>query len=567
MEKREFIDALKELTEKENVLKTGREVNELRTQFEDYLIEATRQFQIAELEAKDRNEEFTQEEWMNPLKEEFYEIFSPYKEKRKAIIEAKRGEEDENLKKKRALISQLQAVITDEENIGAAFSAHKEINEKWKNIGDIPREKRNDIQQEYSRLLEQFFYNMNIYKEIKDYDFKKNYEAKKLLLAQIKELSKVEKIKDVEAKIKSLQNEWEDVGPTKQEHWDELKDEYYSTINKIYDRIRSFYDDRREKMQANIGLKNELIQKTEAVLAQSRESVKDWSNQTKEILSLQKEWKTIGFGPKKENDEVWKTFRGLCDQFFSIKSEFYKDIQQEYDKIAEGKKKLIEKVNTLKDNADWGPTTKSIIELQKQWKKAGSAGQKNEQSLWKEFRAACDYFFDAKQAHFDEKDKAFDDNLKAKQDLVEEISTFELSKDKDEAIASLHAFSERFSAIGFVPTKEKDGIFKAYKAAIDKHYDSLDMKGEEKEKVMFEARIKTLRGSGNAAELFEKEKQTIRAEISTIQQEIIQFENNLGFFANSKGANALKDQVENNIKAEQDKLLALKAKLKMIPNE
>lgn len=567
MEKREFIDALKELTEKENVLSTGREVNELRTQFEDYLIEATRQFQIAELEAKDRNEEFTQEEWMNPLKEEFYEIFSPYKEKRKALIEAKRGEEDENLKKKRALISQLQTVITDEENIGAAFSAHKEINEKWKKIGDIPREKRNDIQQEYSRLLEQFFYNMNIYKEIKDYDFKKNYEAKKELVEQIKALSKVEKIKEVEARIKQLQNEFEDIGPTKQEQWEELKDEYWSTVNKIYDRIRSFYDERREKMQANIVLKKELIQKAEAILAQERENVKAWSDQTKDVLALQKEWKTIGFGPKKENDEVWKEFRGFCDQFFTLKSEFFKDIQSEYDKIAEGKKKLIEKVNAIKDNADWGPTTKSIIELQKQWKKAGSAGQKNEQSLWKEFRAACDYFFDAKQAHFDEKDKAFVDNLKAKQDLVEEISAYELPVDKKEAIAALHGFSERFSAIGFVPSKEKDGIFKSYKAAIDKHYDSLDMKGEEKEKVMFEARIKTLQGSGNSAELFEKEKLAIRTEISTIQQEIIQFENNLGFFANSKGANALKDQVENNIKAEQDKLEALKAKLKMIPNE
>lgn len=567
MEKREFIDALKELTEKENVLSTGREVNELRTQFEDYLIEATRQFQIAELEAKDRNEEFTQEEWMNPLKEEFYEIFSPYKEKRKALIEAKRGEEDENLKKKRALISQLQTVITDEENIGAAFSAHKEINEKWKKIGDIPREKRNDIQQEYSRLLEQFFYNMNIYKEIKDYDFKKNYEAKKELVEQIKALSKVEKIKEVEARIKQLQNEFEDIGPTKQEQWEELKDEYWSTVNKIYDRIRSFYDERREKMQANIVLKKELIQKAEAILTQERENVKAWSDQTKDVLALQKEWKTIGFGPKKENDEVWKEFRGFCDQFFTLKSEFFKDIQSEYDKIAEGKKKLIEKVNAIKDNADWGPTTKSIIELQKQWKKAGSAGQKNEQSLWKEFRAACDYFFDAKQAHFDEKDKAFVDNLKAKQDLVEEISTYELPVDKKEAIAALHGFSERFSAIGFVPSKEKDGIFKSYKAAIDKHYDSLDMKGEEKEKVMFEARIKTLQGSGNSAELFEKEKLAIRTEISTIQQEIIQFENNLGFFANSKGANALKDQVENNIKAEQDKLEALKAKLKMIPNE
>ncbi|PWH85300.1 DUF349 domain-containing protein [Brumimicrobium oceani] len=567
MEKREFIDALKELTEKENVLSTGREVNELRTQFEDYLIEATRQYQIAELEAKEKNEEFTQEEWMIPLKEEFYEIFSPYKEKRKAIIDAKRLEEDENLKKKRALITQLQTVITNEENIGAAFSAHKEINDKWKKIGDIPREKRNDIQQEYSRLLEQFFYNINIYKEIKDYDFKKNYEAKKELLTQIKGLSKLEKIKEVEAAIKQLQNEWEDVGPTTQEHWEELKDDYYSTVNKIYDRIRSFYDERREKMQENIVKKNELIAKTEAVLSLTKDSVKDWSAQTKEILGLQKEWKTIGFGPKKENDEVWKKFRSLCDDFFALKSEFFKDIQQEYDKIAEGKKKLIEKVNALKDNTDWGPTTKAIIDVQKQWKKAGSAGQRNEQSLWKEFRAACDSFFDAKQAHFDQKDKVFEDNLKEKEALIEEIAAFVLPSDKKEAIEALHDFSERFSAIGFVPSKQKDEVFKAYKTAIDKHYDSLDMKGEEKEKVMFEARIKTLQGSGNAAELFEKERQAIRNDINAIQQEIIQFENNLGFFANSKGANALKGQVENNIKAEQEKLKALKAKLKMIPNE
>ena len=567
MEKREFIDALRALTEKENILSTGREVNELRGQFEDYLIEATRQFQIAELEAKDRNDEFTQEEWMIPLKEEFYEIFSPYKEKRKVVIDAKRLDEEENLKKKRALINQLETLITNEENIGAAFSAHKEINEKWKKVGDIPREKRNDIQQEYSRLLEQFFYNMNIYKEIKDYDFKKNYEAKKVLIEQIKELSKVDKIKDIEAAIKQLQNEWEDVGPTKQEHWAELKDEYWSTVNKIYDRIRSFYDERREKMQENIVKKNELIQRTEAVLVLDRDSVKSWSSQTKDVLELQKEWKTIGFGSKKENDEVWKKFRGLCDNFFALKSDFFKDIQQEYDKIADGKKKLIDKVNTIKENTDWGPTTKSIIELQKQWKNAGSAGQKNEQSLWKEFRAACDSFFDAKQAHFDQKDKAFEDNLKEKEALIIEISAFELPVDKKDAIAVLHGFSERFSGIGFVPSKQKDNVFKSYKAALDKHYDSLDMNGEEKETVMFEARIKTLQGSGNAAELFEKEKIVIRNDINTIQQEIIQFENNLGFFANSKGANALKDQVENNIKAEQDKLKALKAKLKMIPNE
>src|SRR5690554_977161 len=329
-----------------------------------------------------------------------------------------------------------------------------------------------------------------------------------------------------------------------------MKNEYWSTVNVIYDRIRAFYDERREKMQENIVKKKALIEKMEDLLSKEREDVKTWGNQTKEVLALQKEWKTIGFGPKKENDAVWKTFRGLCDQFFSLKSEFFKDIQQEFDKIAEVKKRLIEKAHKLKENTDWGPATKSIIDLQKEWKRAGSAGQKHEQSLWKEFRAACDFFLDANQAHFDEKDKAFEDNLKAKQALIEEIKAYDLPSDTKEAIAALHEFADRFSKVGFVPSKQKDEVFKAYKTALDKHYEALDMKGEEKEKVMFE-----------------KEKQAIRNEINSIKQEIIQFENNLGFFANSKGANALKDQVENNIKAEQDKLIALKAKLKMIPNE
>jgi hypothetical protein len=214
MEKKEFIDALNALTEKEGFSVTGKEISALRIQFEDYLLEATRQYQIAELKAKDEGEAFDEEDWMTSLKEEFYSIYGPFKEKQKALKAAIRNEEEENLKKKRVLINQLKEVINKEENIGAAFSAHKEINKKWKAVGDIPRSSRHDMQQEYSRLLEEFFYNINIYKEIKDYDFKKNYETKKSLVEQLKKLSDNENIKEVEANIKKLQNDWEYIGPT-----------------------------------------------------------------------------------------------------------------------------------------------------------------------------------------------------------------------------------------------------------------------------------------------------------------------------------------------------------------
>ncbi len=567
MEKRAFIEALEELTNQEDIISAGREVNQLRTDFEDYILEETRKYQVAELKAKDEEVEFEEEDWMTPLKEEFYSIYGPFKEKRKTFIESLKKEEEENLKKKRSLINQLKAVIEDEEKIGAAFAKHKEINEEWKKVGDIPRDKRHDVQQEYSRLLEDFFYNMNIYKQIKDYDFQKNYDLKKAIVGELKKLEKVEKIKDIEVNLKKLQNEWEDIGPTKQELWEELKDDYWATVKGLYDRIRAHYDERREQMKENIAAKKELISKMEGILEQERDSVKSWNNQTKDVLALQKEWKSIGFGPKKENDAVWKVFRTLCDQFFSEKSEYFKDVHEEFDEVASKKEALIKKVDALKDNTDWKETGHKIIGIQKEWKNLGSAGQKNENRLWKQFRAACDHFFDAKKAHFAAKDEEFVKNLEQKQALIKEIEGFKLPKDKEKAIESLKSFAEQFSGIGFVPSKHKDDVFKAYKKALDAHYDALDLKGEEKAAVLFEARINTIKGSGNAAYLFDKEKQAIRAEIDQVKQQIIQFENNLGFFANSKGANALKDQVEANIAEEKEKIDLLKAKLKMIPNE
>lgn len=567
MEKRGFIDALKELVERDDALSVIREVNELRTQFEDYLIEEERLFQIAEIEAKEKNEPFSEVDWTPLLKEEFYNIYSPYKEKQKALKEVRRKTQLENLQKKRALISEFKELIANEENIGAAFSAHKEINEKWKKIGDIPRDNRNEIQEEYSRLIEEFFYNMKIYKEIKDYDFKKNYDTKKDLINRLKELTNLQDIKEMEASIKQLQNEWDDIGPTKQEFWEAIKKEYWEAVNIIYDKIRAYYDNRRKEMQENIELKNKIIEKVKDILAEERDSIKKWNSHTKDVLNLQEEWKAIGFGPRKENEKVWKIFRGYCDSFFKQKNEFFKDAQAEFDEIAEVKKQLIEKVEAIKESTDWGETTKEIIGLQRKWKEVGNAGQKYEQILWKQFRTACDYFFNAKDLHFKEKDKEFEDNLKKKESLIEEIKNFQLPTDNKEAIEKLKGFSEQFSAIGFVPLKHKDSIYEAYKSAIYKHYEMLDIKDSEKEKVMFEMRINNIKGSGNSSMLFEKEKQSIRNEINAIRQQVLQFENNLGFFAHSKGANPLKKKVEEDIKIERQKIEKLKAKLKMIPNE
>ncbi|MDX1650947.1 MAG: DUF349 domain-containing protein [Brumimicrobium sp.] len=567
MENNEYILRLKELTDQEDLISIGREVSELRSQFEDYLLEETRKFQIAQLEAEEKGLAFDQEDWITPLKEAFYEIYSPFKDKRKALIDAKRNEEQENLSKKKALINRLREIIQNEENIGAAFGAHKEINESWKKIGDIPRDKRHDIQQEYSRLLEEFFYNMNIYKEIKEYDFKKNYDAKKQIISQLKALENEQIIKEIESSLKSLQNAWEDIGPTKQELWEELKEEYWQAIKSLYDKIRSHYDERREQFRENLILKEKLLENAKDILEKNRESVKDWNQQTDEIIQIQKKWKEIGPGPRKENKTIWKEFRKVCDAFFDAKSDFFKEAQSEFNEIADKKKELIREVDAIKSNTDWDQTAQKIIGIQKKWKKLGNAGQKNEQRLWKEFRKACDHFFEARKAHVASLEEEFKVNLEKKKELVASLEALVLPDDKKSAIKELKAFSTNFAAIGFVPADEKDTIYKAFKSALDKHYTSLNLQGEEKEKVLFQARLDTMKGSDQADRLFEKEKDAIRNEINQIKQQVIQYENNLGFFANSKGANKLRDQVLANIEKEKEKIEALKTRLKMIPNE
>jgi hypothetical protein len=374
-------------------------------------------------------------------------------------------------------------------------------------------------------------------------------------------------MKEVEVSLKALQNEWEDIGPTKQELWEQIKEDYWNSIKSVYDRIRAHYDAVREQMHENLEAKKELIGKTKELIALERDSIKAWNKHTQQLLEIQENWKKIGFGPKKENEQLWQEFRALCDGFFEGKSTYFESIQGDFDKVAKQKENIISKIEAIKDDENWKRTSEQVLRLQKEWKSAGNAGAKNEQRLWKQFRTACDHFFARKKAFFEELDKANEANLTAKQALIEKIEGYKPNEDKKRTLADLKQFAEEFAAIGQVPFKQKDAVYKAYKTSLDKQYNALGLKGKEKEEVLFQAKLSQISGSADAAELFEKEKQAIRNDINKIKQDMIQLENNLGFFANSKGANALKAEVEKKIEVEREKIEVLKAKLKSIPNE
>lgn len=566
MEKIEFIEKLKALAATEDVLSVSRDVNELKSSFEDFCIEEERLRQVAFLEAQEKGEATEYEKQPDPLKDEFYQLYSEYREKKSALATAQKLEQEANLRLRRNLIDRLKNLISEEENIGVAVATYKEIHEAWKQAGDVVREKRQEIQAEYSKLLESFFFNLKIYRELKEHDLKRNLQIKTELVEKIKALNTNESIKEIEAAIKALQNEFDETGPVPQEEWENVKNAYWESVKAVYAKIHEFYEGKREELRGNIEKKQALLDEVKAFIASIGEvtSAKQWEELTQHLLKFQDDWKKIGFGTKKENEELWTAFREECDTFFARKKAFFEGLRSQFDEVANAKKKLVDRVNELKDSTDWKATTEAIVKLQQDWKKLGNAGQRNEQSLWKEFRGACDSFFNAKQKHFEEADKQNETNLVAKQDIVAKIQAFELTGDKRQDLDTLKEFSAAFNAVGKVPFKEKDNIYNAYKTAIDAHYTKLKLEGAEKDKAMFQSRMDSLKANPNADKMLDREKRDMQQQIQTLRQEVQQYENNLGFFAKSKGADEMKKEIESKINAAKRKIEDYQRKIKLL---
>lgn len=565
--KTEIIEKLESLLAHEDILSVNEEFKSSTDEFYKIINEEDRLFEVAKLERIEAGEK--EEEILKPadeLVEKFKGILQSFKAKRKEIIDAKKAAESENLTSKKGLITELKELIAQEEHIGKAIKAIQDIQSRWRAVGPIPREKRQDIQKDYSNLMDEFQYNINIYKEIKGHDLTKNGTLKEAIVEKLKALESEKSIKVVEQKLHQLQDEWNEIGGTTAEAWEKLKDNYWNTVNGLYGKIREFYDGRRLEQKENILKKLALIDKVDEVLALTPEDTKSWKSATDQILAIQAEWKTVGFGPKKENEIVWRGFRAKCDLFFNAKNEFFKDINADFDKVKVKKEALIEQLAGIKDSENWGDTTKKIVNLQKQWKDLGSAGQRNENKLWKKFRDPIDAFFAKKDKHFEALDSANEGNLTLKEDLIKKIEAYKLTKDVKANIAQLQEFSKAFSNIGNVPFKEKDRIYKTYKETLDSKYDNLDMDKAEKDAILYGAKIESIYNSPNMERELDKEAQFLRGKIDHLVKEKAQVETNLSFFGNSDPKNPLLKSVNNQINGLELDIKSMKAKLKALYN-
>jgi len=569
MEHLNFQEQLESLVKAEDLISVGREVSALKVQFDDYLLEAERVQQIKELEAQERGETIESPDFKSE-KEAFYLVYKSFQESRKKQIEVKSALENENLKQKRALINRLKEVIEGEENISLAFNSYKEIHETWKKIGEIPREKRDETQKEYSRLLEIFFYNIKIYRELKDHDYKRNYQLKEDVIFRLKQLrTKNLPVRDLEASLRNLQDEWEEIGPVNNDDWEALKKNYWESVKSLYEKINVHYEEQRNVLVENLNKKKNLVEALQKIVAEvnTLEKSKEWDQKSNEIIAIQEQWKQIGFGPKKENDLIWKEFRSLCDSFFEAKKNFNKSLDSVYKQIADKKRALITEVQEINGSDDWKKTADRIVFLQKKWKETGSAGPRNENKLWSEFRAACDVFYNSRDKHFEAQESELAGNLNLKLDLITKIENYTLPEDKNEALTELKSLNDRFQAIGFVPSKNRNEVFARFKKAMDDKYASLKLEANEKEMILYKGKVETLLASPDRTKLLSQERFELKKQMDVLNKEIIQMETNLSFFARSKGAEQLRKDVEKKIEGTKEKINGLKRKLSSLPNE
>jgi hypothetical protein len=564
--KKEIISHLEDVLKHDDVYQAKRELKHLFDEFKkskELDVEKQKEAFDNELEALS-DEEKSEKHFSpveDPLDEEFEKLHREIRFALKEKEELLKEKIKEVVRKKEDIILRLEGLV-HEENIAKAFASFNELKEEWKNAGQASRGQEKELHDKHSAIVKEFYYNMNIYKELKAYDFEKNYKIRKKIIAQTEALLKLESIKDKQDKYHALREKWYDAGPVSKEQYEELHDAWKIIDDKLHDELGEYYDKLHEEQEKNLIKKKELVENIKAIDTTLLTTHAKWQKKTKEVLDIQSAWKTIGFARRKENENVWKSFRAECDHFFASKQVFYDSLKIEQNKNKEAKTALVLKAEKLMASENWNEASVELIKLQKDWKKIPPAHHRDEKVLWNRFRSACNAFFDHKKDHFSHVDEEHEENLKLKEAIIEELLAIEISGDKKEDIELLKSFSKKWNEIGHVPFKEKDKIIKKYKQALDKHYKKIKLDEDEKVEILFQNKIDQFKGSNDPENAIYNEKVFLKDKINRLNSDLIQYQNNMGFI-NSDNSSLLKG-LEKNLSNAQKEIDLLKKKVSLL---
>ncbi len=474
----------------------------------------------------------------------FKSLYVAYKKERAEYNKELDAQREENLAKKQAIIEELKTLVEEPGDMKDAFPKFRDIQNRWREVGPVPQQSFRDVNDTYQLYVTKFYDLVDINRELRDLDFKKNLEAKTAFCEAAEALAEDDNVVDAFKELQKLHEQWKDLGPVAKEFREEIWERFRAATSVINKKYQAHFEGLKEQQAQNLEAKKALCEEVEAIAGKEISSSTEWNALSKQIEEIQARWRSIGFATRKENQKVYDRFRAACDKFFERKRASFTEFKDSMNANLEKKMAIIQEAESLKDSTDWKATGDRFIELQKQWKEIGAVPRKKSEQIWKRFRAACDTFFTARDNRPDGPG-SLGANLAAKKALIEEIKAY-VPADAAADAAAAKDFAAKWNEIGFVPFKEKDRIQAQYREAMQEKFPRSAGNGGSR--------------GGERRPLSEKDK--LKEQFNALQQEIQTYENNIGFFGLSKGAEKLKAQMQERIDAAKLKLEELKAQIR-----
>lgn len=492
------------------------------------------------IEGGGKAEEFTPTP--DPQEAEFKQVMGSIKEKRNTLTAAQEQEKEENLAKKLAILDKMKEFTETPEDTGKRYNEFKQLQQEWNEIKQVPAAKVNELWKSYQLYTEKFYDMLKLNNEFREYDFKKNLEAKLHLCEAAEKLATEPDVVSAFHQLQKLHQEFRSIGPVAKELRENIWARFKAASTTVNRRHQQHFEELKEKEQNNLDQKTVICEIVESMEYDTFKTFADWEDKTQEILALQAKWKTIGYAPQKMNVKIFERFRAACDEFFRRKAAFFKSIKESMAENLEKKKALCEKAESLKDSTDWKETAEILTKLQKEWKTIGPVAKKHSDAVWKRFIGACDYFFEQKNKATSSQRSIESENQAKKEAVISQLKALDEAGTTDEATADkTRALMKEWNSIGFVPFKEKDRLYKEYHAVVDRLFDKLHLSATEKKLSNFKF------GLNKEGNLYRDREKLVRT-YEGLKNDIQTYENNLGFLnSSSKKGNSLVSEINRKI--------------------
>lgn len=499
------------------------------------------------------------------VEEAFKAEMQVIKEKRAKLFQKQEEERANNLKHREEIIEKIKNMATSPEEANKSFNAFKQLQQEWKEIGAVPPEKANETWKTYQLYVEQFYDLLNLNREAREYDFKKNLEQKTRLCEEAEKLAEESDVISAFHQLQELHAQYRETGPVAKDLRDEIWTRFKNASTVINKKHQQHFEELRAREEENLTKKTALCEKVEAIAQEENKGTADWEKHSQEIIAIQQEWKTIGFAPQKMNVKIFERFRTACDDFFGRKAEYFKEIKKRFAENAEKKRVLVEKAKALADSTDWKSTSDKIIALQKEWKTIGTVPKKLGDRLWNDFLAACNQFFEARNAANAGSRNEEHANLDKKRDIIAKLKAM-IEDAGDDVQAKVQALIDEYNTVGHVPYKDKDKVYKEYHEVLDKVYDTLHIKQTRRRLDNFKNNLRNVAKRGEDA--VDNERARLMRRYEQLKQEVTTYENNLGFLnIASKKGNSLVEEMNRKVQKLKDEVQLVFDKIKAIDQQ